>query len=262
MLSKNKQKLITSLAKKKYRDSHHLFIAEGDKLVNDLISNHLSCSLIACTEQWHNDHKLRLTQCQEVIITDESQIKKVSQLKSPPPVIGIFEQKKNTNTSILLTEQLVLFLDDVQDPGNLGTIIRLADWFGIQHVFCSKGCADVYNHKTIQSTMGAIARVNIHYTDPIEFFEEAKKVEIPVYGTFLEGKNIYSESLSTNGIIVMGNEGKGISTTLESYVSKKLFIPNYPAGADTSESLNVSIATAIVCAEFRRRNLSLLNNQE
>jgi len=255
MLSKNKQKLITSLAKKKYRDSHRLFIAEGDKLVTDLISNHLSCSLIVCTEQWHNSCHQALTQCQEVIITDESQLKKVSQLKSPPPVIGIFEQKKNTSTSIPLAEQLVLFLDEVQDPGNLGTIIRLADWFGIHHVVCSKGCADVYNHKTIQSTMGAIARVNIHYIDPIEFFKMAKKTEIPVYGTFLEGENIYSKSLTNNGIIVMGNEGKGISPAIEPYVSKKLFIPNYPAGADTSESLNVSIATAIVCAEFRRRQL-------
>ena len=256
MLSKNKQKLITSLAKKKYRDSHHLFIAEGDKLVTDLISNHLSCSLIVCTEQWHKSYNPSLTQCQEVIISDENQLKKVSQLKSPPPVIGIFEQKKNTSTSIPLAEQLVLFLDEVQDPGNLGTIIRLADWFGIHHVVCSKDCADVYNHKTIQSTMGAIARVNIHYIDPIEFFEVAKKTEIPVYGTFLEGENIYSESLTSNGIIVMGNEGKGIGPAIEPYVSKKLFIPNYPAGADTSESLNVSIATAIVCAEFRRRSLS------
>ncbi|MBI9060464.1 MAG: RNA methyltransferase [Marinilabiliaceae bacterium] len=256
MLSKNKQKLITSLAKKKYRDSHHLFIAEGDKLVTDLISNHLSCTLIVCTEQWHNNCHQELTQCQEVIITDESQLKKVSQLKSPPPVIGIFEQKKNTSTSIPLDEQLVLFLDEVQDPGNLGTIIRLADWFGIHHVVCSKDCADVYNHKTIQSTMGAIARVTIHYIDPIEFFELAKKTEIPVYGTFLEGENIYSESLTNTGILVMGNEGKGIGPAIAPYVSKKLFIPNYPAGADTSESLNVSIATAIVCAEFRRRSLA------
>lgn len=255
MLSKNKQKLITSLAKKKHRDNYHLFIAEGDKLVTDLISNHLSCSLIVCTEQWHNNYNQKLTQCQEVIITDESQIKKVSQLKSPPPVIGIFEQKKNTTTPIPFTDQLVLFLDEVQDPGNLGTIIRLADWFGIHHVVCTKGCADVYNHKTIQSTMGAIARVHIHYTDPIEFFEQAKQTQIPVYGTFLEGENIYSKSLTNNGIIVMGNEGKGISPAIEPYVSKKLFIPNYPAGADTSESLNVSIATAIVCAEFRRRQL-------
>ncbi len=254
MLSKNKQKLITSLAKKKYRDSHHLFLAEGDKLVSDLVSNHLNCVLLVCTEQWHTLHQQETGNCPEVIITDENQIKKVSQLKSPPPVIGVFEQKKDRTDTIHFHDELTLFLDDVQDPGNLGTIIRLADWFGIRQVFCSKGCADVYNHKTIQSTMGAIARVTVHYTNPITFFEEAKQANIPVYGTFLEGENIYSESLTTNGIILMGNEGKGICPELQPYVSKKLFIPNFPAGALTSESLNVSIATAIVCSEFRRRN--------
>ncbi len=151
-------------------------------------------------------------------------------------------------------KNLVLALDDVQDPGNLGTIMRIADWFGIKDIFCSKGTADIYNPKAVQATMGAISRVKIHYT------ELAKEIaslpaSVPVYGTFLEGDIIYDTELSGNGVIIMGNEGNGISREVGKTINRKLYIPNWPAGAATSESLNVAIATAIVCAEFRRRLL-------
>jgi TrmH family RNA methyltransferase len=136
------------------------------------------------------------------------------------------------------------------DMGNMGTIIRLADWYGIENIFCSLGCADIYNPKTVQATMGALARVKVCYVDLRDLFETVK---IPVYGTFLNGEDIYKSELTSHGIIVMGNEGKGISENLERCISKRLFIPNYPQGRETTESLNVAIATAIVCAEFRRR---------
>jgi TrmH family RNA methyltransferase len=150
------------------------------------------------------------------------------------------------------SRSLCLALDDVQDPGNLGTIIRIADWFGIEDIFCSRGTVDVYNPKVIQATMGAIARVRVHYVDLAEFIATAG--DIPVYGTFLDGENMYGHELSANGIIVMGNEGNGIGSEVERLINKKLYIPNYPADRATSESLNVAVATAIVCAEFRRRN--------
>jgi TrmH family RNA methyltransferase len=155
----------------------------------------------------------------------------------------------------VVNKELCLALDDVQDPGNLGTIIRVADWFGIRHIFCSIGTTDAFSPKTIQATMGAISRVQIHYVDLYSFLHHTRieSSSTPIYGTFLEGKNIYRESLSPNGVIIMGNEGNGISSKIEEMVTNKLFIPNYPEGCATSESLNVAIATAITCAEFRRR---------
>ena len=146
---------------------------------------------------------------------------------------------------------MCLALDDIQDPGNLGTIIRLADWFGIEHIFCSQGTVDVYNSKVIQATMGALARVKVHYCNLPELISSLK--DVPVYGTFLDGENIYDKPLSENGLIIMGNEGNGVSKEVSQLINNKLYIPNYPSGRTTSESLNVAIATAVVCAEFRRR---------
>ena len=148
---------------------------------------------------------------------------------------------------------LCLALDGVQDPGNLGTIIRLADWFGIKNILCSEDTVDLYNPKTIQATMGAIARIRLHYGNLPNYLQWANEMEIPVYGTFLEGEAIYSASLSPNGIIVMGNEGKGISDDVEPFIQYKIHIPNFPADRMTSESLNVAMATSITCSEFRRR---------
>ena len=148
-------------------------------------------------------------------------------------------------------QSLCLALDDVQDPGNLGTIIRLADWFGIEHIICSQNTVDVYNPKTIQATMGGIARVKVHYTSLPDFIRSLG--DTPVFGTFLDGKNMYEQPLSANGLIVMGNEGNGIGKEVATLINRKLYIPNYPAGQETSESLNVAIATAVICAEFRRQ---------
>ena len=151
----------------------------------------------------------------------------------------------------LPAEQLVLALDGVQDPGNLGTIIRIADWFGIENIICSDNTADVYSPKVVQATRGSIARVKIHYTDLYNYIKELK-IDIPVYGTLLNGENIYKQTLSHNGLVIMGNEGNGISPEIAKMINHKLFIPNYPAGHPTADSLNVAIATAITCSEFRR----------
>ena len=150
-----------------------------------------------------------------------------------------------------IQDQLVLALDGVQDPGNLGTIIRIADWFGISDIFCSADTADVWNPKVIQATMGSIARVRITYTDLVALIKEA---QVPVYGTLLDGDNIYQQTLSQNGIIVMGNEGNGISPEIRQLITNKLLIPDFNTGDSHAESLNVAIATAITCSEFRRRN--------
>lgn len=252
MLSKNKQKFITSLSRKKIRDQYNLFVAEGDKLVNDLLSSSSILHMLVCIEEWHSENINKLPTSIEIVITNKQEIKKITTLKSPPTVIGIFKQNSDSLKTDSLKDGLNLFLDEVQDPGNLGTIIRLADWFGIKNIICSTGCADVYNPKTIQSTMGAISRVNVFYSGSIQFFNEYKKLDLPVYGTFLDGDNIYTQKTDNKGLIVMGNEGKGISKEVEQYITKKLYIPSYPAWEPTSESLNVSVATAIVCAEFRR----------
>ncbi len=253
MISKNKQKFILSLSRKKIREQNGVFVAEGHKLVSDLLTSSLKANTLIATEEWLNNNSSITGVTTEIISATEDELKKVSTLKSPPQVIGIFEQKVDNYKMEALTNELCLFLDEVQDPGNLGTIVRLADWFGITHVFCSLTCADIYNTKTIQSTMGAISRVAIHYVDTLDFFNTYKKLNLPVYGTFLDGENIYHQPLSNNGIIVMGNEGKGISSELEQFVNQRLFIPSFPADIPTSESLNVSVATAITCAEFRRQ---------
>ena len=174
-----------------------------------------------------------------------------SLLKTPQDVLAVFNQPQSDYSLVDIKHSLCIALDDVQDPGNLGTIIRIADWFGIEHIFCSQGTVDVYKPKTVQATMGALARVKMHYCSLPSLI--ASLEDVPVYGTFLDGKDMYEETLSANGLIVMGNEGNGISKEIASLVNKRLYIPNYPKGQETSESLNVAVATAVICAEFRRR---------
>ena len=247
MLSKNKIKFIQSLGQKKIRRETNCFVAEGNKLVNDTVRC-FECELLIATPLWLRDHSD--VKAGEIIEATPDEIKKTSLLKSPQDVIAVYRIPRYSIDFKCLPGQLSLALDTVQDPGNLGTIIRLADWYGIENIFCSLECADLYNPKTVQSTMGALARVKVHYANLKELFE---KVELPVYGTFLDGGNMYSTEISAHGIIVMGNEGNGISKDLEPYISERLFIPNFPEGRETTESLNVAVATAIICAEFRRR---------
>ncbi|MDR1518479.1 MAG: RNA methyltransferase [Dysgonamonadaceae bacterium] len=248
-LSKSKIKYIQSLRDKKHRLAQGVFVAEGVKLVSDLLQS-CRCQFVAALPEIAES--LRISPGVETIVASEDELKKASFLKTPPQVIGVFYQLPDEISPDDLSRNLHLVLDGVQDPGNMGTIVRLADWFGIGHLFCSPDTADIYNPKTVQATMGAIARVKIHYTDIADLL--ADNPEMPIYGTFLDGNDIYREELSNSGFIVMGSEGGGISPSVEKLVTSRLFIPNYPFGRDTSESLNVASATAIVCSEFRRRN--------
>lgn len=252
MISKSRIKYIHSLEQKKHRKQEGVFVAEGPKLVGDLLPV-MRCVYACAVEEWINDNKSVIpTDCQIDIVTEE-ELRKVSFLETPQKVLAVFRQPEyGAHIAEVAKDNLCIALDDVQNPGNLGTIVRLADWFGIEHIFCSKGSADIYNPKTVQATMGGIARVKVHYVDLVEELA-ARTTGIPVYGTFLDGENMYSKTLSQSGVIIMGNEGRGVSSEVEAMVNERLYIPNYPVGRETSESLNVAIATAIVCAEFRRR---------
>ena len=249
MISKAKIKLIRSLELKKKRDAAGLFIAEGGKLVSELLPC-FPCRVLVALPEWLRTHDA--AQAAEVCEVTRDELAAASLQKSPQQALAVFE-KRADSVSDMRRDGLRLALDDIQDPGNLGTILRIADWFGIKHVLCSPHCADVYNPKVVQATMGALARVQVHYVDLPAFLEGELAAGVPVYGTFLDGENIYEKSLAEAGIIVMGNEGNGISDAVCACVSERVLIPSYPPGALTSESLNVSAATAIVCAEFRRR---------
>lgn len=247
-LSKNRIKYIHSLELKKNRKADKVFLAEGPKLVGDLLE-HFPCQFLIATSEWLSNN--RHLSVQDVTEVTEEELSRASLLKTPQQVLAVFQQPDEEVDASVMNRSLCLALDDVQDPGNLGTIIRLADWFGIEHIFCSPNTVDVYNPKTIQATMGGIARVKLHYTPLPELIRSLK--DVPVYGTFLDGKNMYEQPLSSYGLIVMGNEGNGIGEEVEQLINRKLYIPNYPADRETSESLNVAIATAVVCAEFRRQ---------
>ena len=265
MISKNKIKYIRSLELKKNRNKEGKFVAEGFKVVDDLLALQ-PADLIVATQEWlHGKHLADQT---EVIEVTEEELKKVSFLQHPQQVLAVFRQdtgcnkqdsnnsqeeteEKNFGFSKINTQELSLALDGVQDPGNLGTIIRIADWFGITHIYCSQDTADVYNPKVVQATMGSIARVKVEYGNLLALVESLPAY-VPVYGTLLDGDNIYQQQLENRGLIVMGNEGKGISPALAKKVNRRLLIPNFPEGRATADSLNVAIATAITCSEFRR----------
>lgn len=247
MLSKNKIKTIRSLQQKKFRDESGLFVAEGLKLVVDLATG-FSCETLILTPPQKG--KMPEINAGEILIVDEDSFAKITSLKSPQGVLAVFRKREYSLSPDTLRTRLSIALDDIQDPGNLGTIIRIADWFGISDILCSEFTADVYNPKVVQASMGALARVNIHVVDLAETLLQLH--DLPIYGTFLEGEDIYREQLGNHGIIIMGNEGNGISVEIEKLVTRKLRIPNF--SENTVESLNVSVATAIVCSEFRRRN--------
>ena len=242
-LSANKIKYIRSLHQKKYRDEHNLFIAEGEKIVEEALRSGYNVKEVFYEKE-----------------IGKEAMSRISNLSSPSPVLAVIEKPNFTPDSILQNldsqgrKPLYLALDGVKDPGNLGTIIRVADWFGVDAIFASPGSVEVYNPKVVQATMGAIFRKQVIYTDLAQVCEKFLAAGLPVYGTFLDGKNLYENLPQEHkcGLVVMGSESFGISAQLESLISNKLLIPPYPADAQTSESLNVAIATAIICAEFRR----------
>ncbi len=255
MLSKNLIKFVHSLELKKNRKREGLFVAEGPKVVNELIKRFRIHTVITTNPNIVNNESFanspNISQM-NYVETDEEGLKRVSFLQHPQQILAIFHINEQTEEQIEFpTENITLALDGVQDPGNLGTIIRIADWFNIDNIVCSLDTADVYNPKVVQATMGSLARVNVHYTELDKYLASINK-DTPIYGTLLDGKDIYSTPLTHNGIIIMGNEGNGISDDIRKHITHRLLIPNFRQG-DGAESLNVAIATALTCAEFRRR---------
>lgn len=247
MISKSRIKFVHTLEQKKARIREGLFVAEGPKVVGDLMARYQP-RMIFHTEDWKSPCT---TEVDETV--SEEELRKLSFLQHPQQVLAVFPLPHNDIADTLApSRQLCLALDGVQDPGNVGTIIRVADWFGITKIFCSKETADVYNPKVVQATMGSLARTDIYYTD-LPALIDTLPDNCPIYGTLLDGDNLYQQELDEHGLIVMGNEGNGLTQEIRKRVNHRLLIPNYPQGRKTAESLNVAIATAIVCSEFRRR---------
>ena len=279
-VSKNQIRYIRQLEQKKFRHREGLFVAEGTKVVGDLLAHYQPHSIFA-TPEWLDQHAYQFStvNCQLYSVSPD-ELSRISFQQHPQQVLALFPipdssyhkldsswqsqaTKPSANLKVqssyhkvqsskLKVQSLNIALDGIQDPGNLGTIIRIADWFGITDIFCSEDTVDAWNPKEVQATMGSIARVHILYCDLSELIDSLPE-DFPVYGTLLDGDNIYTQSLTPNGLIVMGNEGNGISPEIRAKVNRRLLIPSYRQD-DTAESLNVAIATAITCSEFRRRN--------
>lgn len=248
-LTNNLRKQIQSLSEAKHRRSLGLFKAEGTKCVLDTIESFKLKYLIA-TNSWIEENNNYSTR-PELIKVSPGEMKRLSSLSTASQVIAIYEIPRRQLDVRSLKHQLVLALDCIQDPGNLGTIVRTADWFGIKTILASHDTVDIYSPKVVQATMGAISRVSLHYCNLYSTVESLNDCKI--YGTFLNGENLYSTTLAETGIIIMGNEGRGISREIAQLVNCRLTIPSYPLGEVTSESLNVATATAITIAEFRRQ---------
>ena len=240
MVSKNQIKLITSLQQKKYRNEHKLFIAEGVKVIQELLQSNFVLEHLFVTEVIFDEISIS-----KKTLINEADMKRITALSSPSSCLALF---KIPNEPKIDNKGLIVALDDIRDPGNLGTIIRLCDWFGVTQLVCSTETVDVYNPKVIQSTMGSIARVKVNYVDLNKFITESS---LPVFGTFMDGENIYNEKLPKEGILILGNEANGISISLEKGITNRIAIPRF-GDIQQTESLNVATATAIFLSEFRR----------
>lgn len=248
MLSRSLIKLINSLKHKKYRQKYGLFVAEGRKIVNDLLTINAKVKTIISV-----DSKFE-TKGVEFIASKESELRKISFLKNSSEVIALVEIPNYQIDENEILNTLSIGLDGVQDPGNLGTIIRVANWFGINNIFCSYDCADIYNPKVVQASMGALMGTKVHYVDLAEKISQLKKsIEYQIYGTFMQGESIFQSDLIANGLILMGNEGKGISRQIEELIIKRIAIPSFAVGSRGAESLNVGVATGIIISEFARQ---------
>lgn len=239
-LSKNHIKLITSLQQKKYRQKHNLFVAEGVKVVGELLSSEIEVVQLFATEAYEMPSGF-----QDVILVSEKELKKISQLKNPNKVLGLFKIPEPEPTQ---DQGLIVALDEINDPGNLGAIIRLCDWFGVAKLLCSKATVDCYNQKVVQASMGSLTRVKIEYTDLNDFLRTTK---LPSYIADMDGENVYKSNLPQDAILVMGNEANGISDAIREIVASKISIPRFGDLQET-ESLNVATATAILLSEFKR----------
>ena len=255
MISKSTIKLIKSLAIKKYRIKEKLFLVEGDKNVLEVLRSKYIVKQLFATDTFLSGNRGSVINAELIIELTTEEIKKASLQQNPQNCLAICKLPSTPRLPNKLERNLSLYLDGIQDPGNLGTIIRICDWFGIDHLFCSPETSDLYNPKVLQASMGSFCRVKVWYTafEPVAGL--AKNSNIPVYGTFLKGRNIYTENLTGKAMLVVGNEGNGISATIEKSIKNKITIPNLALSNIGAESLNVSVATGIICAEFKRQSL-------
>ena len=248
-LTNNICKAVAALDERKHRRREGAFKAEGTKCVLDTIG-HFNLRALYATQEWLDEHP-DFSGRRNVYIATRGDMRKMSSLTTPGQVIAVYDIPERTPALTFAEDTLILALDTIQDPGNLGTIIRVADWYGITDIIASRETADCFAPKVIQATMGSISRVNVHYC---ELPETIASINAPkVYGTFLDGSDIDTTSLSPSGIIVIGNEGNGISDAVAHTVTDRITLPSYPAGRPTGESLNAAIATAITISKFRAR---------
>lgn len=253
MLGKNRIKTIRSLEMKKYRLREQQFLAEGTKLVTTLLASEMVVEWLAATPEWLAEAGELARKALTVTEASADELAKATFLKAPPPCMALCRIPQYAPEEIAPEKDLVLCLDGIQDPGNLGTIVRLAGWFGIRDIVCSEDTADLYAPKAVQATMGALTGVRVHYLPLHDFLARSKARGLQIAGTFLEGDDLYKAALPACGIIVLGNEGQGIRSETAPLMTRKLTIPDFALAGVKPESLNVSVAAAIVLSEFRRR---------
>lgn len=250
MITKNEIKFIKWLQQKKYRSEYKCFVVEGEKMVNELIASGYKIKYIFAIDEWKPKADIVKSVLKNISLKE---LKTISNLKTPNTVLAVAEQFENSVRLQDIQGKLSLVLDRIQDPGNMGSILRIADWFGVENIICSNDSVEIYNPKVVQATMGSILRVKVFYTDLKDFIYKAKnETDLIIYGTTLDGKNIYKRELKPKGLIISGNESEGISDDLIPFIDEKLMIPNFSENTLKPESLNVAAATAIVCSEFRR----------
>ncbi len=254
MVSKNTIKLIKSLALKKNRIKQNLFLVEGDKNVSEVLVSDFCVENLLATSKFLEINKVLLNKAKLITEATQQDIDNASLLKNPQNSIAICSRPESKEIPDKIDCDIWIYLDDIQDPGNLGTIIRICDWFGINQLFCSPKTADLFNPKVIQASMGSFCRVEVWQTPFEPVAQLAKKSGIPILGAFLEGENIYELELPKQALLVVGNEGNGISTDIETKIEQKIRIPEFNQNSSSAESLNVSVATAIICAEFKRQH--------
>ena len=250
MISKSTIKLIKSLAYKKFRTKEKLFIVEGDKNVAEVLKSDYKIQQIIATSVFFENYCGELSKI-ECIETSKDEIKKASLLNNPKQALAICSIPEKPDQFTTFSD-FSLFLDCIQDPGNLGTIIRICDWFGIENLYCSSDTADLYNPKVIQASMGSFCRVNVFYTSIVEFSQFCQLQQIMVYGTYLQGENVFETKPTQKSIIVIGNEGNGIRPETTNFIDKRISIPAYSKKGEGAESLNAGVATGIICAHFRQ----------
>ena len=257
MISASSMKLIRSLRQKKYRDHHGLYCAEGEKIADELIRQHQEgtdqVEQLFATLDWINRYEKELEGSGiPVMEVGPDEFKKVSNLVTPQPVLALVRKPRNIFNWQDLSESPVLGFESIRDPGNLGTILRTADWFGFSHIICTPDSVDLYNPKVVQSTMGAITRIKAYYLDFHNLFKDLEYGRKKVYGTFLEGEDIYSSRLDKDSLILFGNESRGLSDRFDRYIDARISIPSFNEGNRGSESLNIATSVAVICSELRR----------